>query len=83
MASSSEPSPKLSNLAVQWSQSPQLRKVAGNPSFKQATSDNQLLMIRGFLDKWTPKRYHELSRMEKDKAVLLTLNKLRSTKTKG
>lgn len=77
VAASPTKRPNLEFLSDQWSRADTLQKVAKDRGFRKTNSANQSLLIRGWLDTWAPKRFHELSSREKEAAVKLTLNKLR------
>ncbi|MBC8064427.1 MAG: hypothetical protein H7Y17_06335 [Chlorobia bacterium] len=67
------PNSTIDDLAEKWARAPVLNRITQSKSFKQATHDHQALIIRGWLDKSSPKRFQSLSSPLKDQAVTRTI----------
>lgn len=74
--SATPPNLDVNRLSDDWSRAPVLQRITQSKSFKQAKKEHQALIVRGWLDKSSPKRFQALSGKSKDAAVQLTINRI-------
>lgn len=67
---------KLDNLILAWTRAPELKKLTKTQSFQASSHELRLLMIRGWLDKHSPKRFHDLTDRNREYAVEQTHRQL-------
>lgn len=60
---------RVDQLVLDWTKAPGLRKLTRTDGYKAATDELRLLLIRGWLDKHSPKRFHDLTDRNREYAV--------------
>ncbi len=68
-----QPNLDVTQLSEDWSRAPVLQRITQSKSFQQAKKEHQALIVRGWLDKSSPKRFQALSSKSKDVAVHMTI----------
>lgn len=75
-----DPEANVTRLAEDWSRAPVLQRITKSKSFLQAKKEHQALIVRGWLDKSSPKRFQALSGDAKETAVKLTMQRINERK---
>jgi len=70
----------VDQLVLDWTKAPELRKLTRTKGYKVATDDLRLLLIRGWLDKHSPKRFHGLTDRNREYAVEQTHRQLKAAR---
>lgn len=69
---------RVDQLVLDWTKAPELRKLTRTDGYKAATDELRLLLIRGWLDKHSPKRFHDLTDRNREYAVEQTHRQLKT-----
>lgn len=74
----SEVSPDVEQLSKDWARAPVLQRITQSKSFKQSKKEHQTLIVWGWLDKSSPKRFQALSGKSKEAAVQKTIERIKA-----
>ena len=70
----------IERLSQDWAKAPVLQRLTQSKSFMDSKKEHQALIVWGWLDKSSPKRFQALSSKSKEAAVQRTIERINSSK---